>query len=520
MDLMIKNRRRRGVRSRTYWYCCCEKPEESGFSVLMANITKVVVPIVVIWSLLVVGMNMKARTLVEAVFVSKDLSDSGMSDSAAQRALVSALQKVISDARETMPGDIKDEIEADEPEPEVDVPGTGVSIQSIIQYTKQAFHLGDVTIRSTFVKKGALFAVHVYVTGASSDVDKQTDFWPSATEALSAAADVVMHLHNKFILASALATRERADCYKAAVCPFAKSIPAFDEVLQDGGYRHYYKWSWLALSKIDEDRHMYAAEVTKALLAVRNDRQLFWAYYNWGIGLSEQGCDPEALEAFQAALAHRPMADFVNNAAGRQALILAAEEEGVDEKSRKHHLILASGYLMTATQLNPDYAEAYVNLGKVLARLIDKPDPADVVRNRVKAFLDIDDKRDATDAFDAVILSDSAQVRRASYFSERTKAKIGSGLHPKGSQFASMIGDLQDAHTEDPVCHVKQLADTMKESKGCLTDAEKQFDDEAGIRLATMRKESIPSGQREACENQSIAATLGDAPPRLVAPVY
>ena len=175
---------------------------------------------------------------------------------------------------------------------------------------------------------------------------------------------------------------------------------------------------------------------------------------------------------------------------------------------------------MTATQLNPDYAEAYVNLGKVLARLIDKPDPTDVVRNRVKAFLDIDDKRDATDAFDAVILSDSAQVRRASYFSERTKAKIGSGLHPKGSQFASMIGDLQDAHTEDPVCHVKQLADTMKESKGCLTDAEKQFDDEAGIRLATMRKESIPSGQRKDCEKQSIAATLGDAPPRLVAPVY
>ncbi|PTB18122.1 hypothetical protein C9I57_25200 [Trinickia symbiotica] len=469
---------------------------------MLGNVTKAVIPILLIWSLFVVAMNMKARTLVEPIFVPKELVDIGLTDVAAQRALVTKLQQVVSDARETMPGDIKDQVQADEPEPVVDVPGTGISLQSIIQYTKQSIHFGDVTIRSSLIKDKTGYKVHVYITDPSSDVDDETT--PAVETplgALSAAALVVMKKHNKFIYASALATRDRKECYKSSKCGYEETTSAFHEVLKDDAYVRYHKWSWLALSKIDEDQHNYAGEVTKSLLAVRQDRTLFWAYYNWGIGLSEQGCDKQALQAFQQALSYRPRSDFANNAAGRQALILATEADGVDRHGRKRYLDLASSYLMIATEINPTYSEAYVNLAKVFMKLGDEPD--------------------ATDAFDAVLLADSPQVRRADYFENKANLTIGSGLKPRHSLLNSMVNALKDAHVDDPMCSNDQLAGSILESKGCLSPEEKQFESEAGTQLANARKARLnATGGAPDCERQSIDANVGEAAPKLLAPVY
>jgi tetratricopeptide (TPR) repeat protein len=508
--------------------CCCgcreparASPKESRFSVVLGNITKAAVPILLLWSLLVIGMNMKARTLVEPVSVSSELAATGLSEAAAQRTLITHLQQVISDARETMPGDIKDEVEADEPEPVVDVPGTGISLQSIIQYTKQSLHFGDVSIRSTLLKSGTLYKAHVYVTDASSDVDDETTPPQSASDALGAAALSVMSKHNKFIYASALATRSRTDCYEHNKCDYADAIQAFNDVLKDDGYVRYHKWSWLALSKISEDQRDYAKEVSEALLAVRSDRRLFWAYYNWGIGLGEQGCDKQALDAFQRALRYRPMSDFVNNAAGRQALILALEADGIDEKQRKYYLDLASGFLMRATQLNPDYAEAYVNLGKVLMQIVKRPDPPDAVPTRVKALLQNDDRQDLVETFDAVLLTDSAQIQRANHFADEANATLGNGLHPDQSQFGMLISELKRVHSPSPACAAVTLASTTLESKGCLSSQEQQFDSVAGAQLVAARKAMAkPIHGKLDCESQSLRANIGQAEPILYAPVY
>jgi tetratricopeptide (TPR) repeat protein len=523
MNRLRRNRLSQRLQCRT---CCrCEsappRQKESRFAVLLANITKAVVPILLLWSLFVVGVNLKARTMVEPVSVSKDLVSTGLTDVAAQRALVTELQKVISDARETMPGDIKDQVQADEPEPVIVVPGTGISLQSIIQYTKQILHFGDVTIRSTLIQSGSLYKVHVYVTDASSDVDDETTPPSSALEALSTAALIVMKKHNKFIYASALATGDRKKCYAGNPCDYTNAIEAFNDVLKDDGYRRYHKWSWLALSKIDEDQRNYSGEVTKALLAVRQDRLLFWAYYNWGVGLGEQGCDLQALQAYQTALSYRPMSDFVNNAAGRQALILAAEADGIDESQRKRYLNLASGLFLTATRINPTYAEAYVNLAKVLVELEKKPDRKDDSLHRLKMLLQIDDKQDAIDAFDAVLLADSPQVQRAKYFATKGNMSIGNGLHPDRSQFKSLIATLESTHREDPVCANRQLAETILESKGCLSAGELQVDSMLGAQLAAARTALTKSKRGNLdCESQSVRANVGEAEPRLLAPVY
>jgi tetratricopeptide (TPR) repeat protein len=282
---------------------------------------------------------------------------------------------------------------------------------------------------------------------------------------------------------------------------FWQKLEAFHEVLKDDSYARYHKWSWVALSKVDEDQHNFAAEVTKAFLAIRQDRTLFWAYYNWGIGLSGQGCDAQALEAFETALQYRPMSDFVNNAAGRQALILAAEAEGVDQKKQRTYLDLASGYLMKATFINRAYAEAYVNLAKVLLRL--------------------GDESDATDAFDAVLLADSPQVRRADYFEKLANLKIGSGLTVGNPQLNAMVTTLEDAHDADSLCSNTQLAGTILETKGCLSAEEQQIESEAGTQLTIARKALVKDRRSTVdCEGQSINANVGHTEPKLLAPVY
>ncbi|MGF6789712.1 hypothetical protein [Paraburkholderia sp. 35.1] len=266
------------------------KPAEhkpGRFVALLDIVTKALIPIVLVWSLFIVGLNMKARTLVEPVSVPTALSGTGVTDVALQQALVIQLDSLISDARQTMPGDIEDQIEADVPQPVIDMPGTGISLQSFVQYTKQLLGIGDVMIRSVLISDASGYKVHVYVTGTSDALDTETTAEKTPLEALSRAAMLVMQSYDKFVYASALATKDRTACYERGNCDYTESIKALHEVLKDDSYVRYHKWSWLALSKVDEDRHDFAGEVTKALLAIRQDRTLFWAYYNWGIGLSE-----------------------------------------------------------------------------------------------------------------------------------------------------------------------------------------------------------------------------------------
>lgn len=491
--------------------CSCvrieSKPAErkpGRFVALLEILTKALIPILLLWSLLFIGLNMKTRTLVEPVSVPTALTGAGLTDVALQQALITQLERLISDAKETMPGDINDEFQADAPQPVVDMPGTGISLQSLVQYTKQFLGIGDVVIRCVLISGENGYTVHVDVTGPSSSNVLDTETTPpdrTPLEALSQAAMLVMQKFDKFVYASALATQDRKHCYEEGNCEYKKSTKALHEVLKDDSYVQFHKWSWLALSKVDEDRHDFPGEVTKALLAIRQDRTLFWAYYNWGIGLSEQGCDTQALAAFNAALRYRPTSDFVNNAAGRQALILAVENDGVDQRLQRNYLNFASGYLMTATYLNPTYAEAYVNLAKVL--------------------LKIGDEHGATDAFDAVLLADSPQVMRAEHFEQDANLKISSGLKMTGRQLKSVIATLKDAHEVNPLCDKHRLAGTILETKGCLSDEEDKIEHEAGNRLKNIRQPPAKSRTGTLnCASQSVEANVGQPRPELFAPVY
>lgn len=486
-------------------------PEKSRVEHYLGLVTPIVVLLVLIWSLAYLITHLRSHVMVEPVSVPKTIADSGLTDVAAQRALVTAIEAVISDARATMPGEIKDQVQADEPELSIEVPGTGISLQSIIQGTKQMLPFHDVTIRSTIQKTDdGKYTAHVYVTDSSSDVESKTTPPSDPLGAISGAALAIMQLHNKFIYASALATRARKACYEGKKCDFTDASKAFEAVLQDDDYKRFHRWSWLALSKIDEDQGNYAGETTKALLAVRQDRRFFWAYYNWGVGLSEQGCDKEALEAFETAGKYRPFTDFVNNAAGRQALILAAEEAGSDDNHHAQYLERALRFLLAATQLNPNYAEAYVNLARALHQLELDNEKKRLAGGKTS---DIPYKAESIDALDTVLFADSDQVQRAYFFSSSWNSLMSGGVDLPSEWTASAIATLNRFHNNVDECRMLSVADSILETNGCVSRDDQQAESFYGAQLIDARRALKHWPKENACHDQSVGANILDPAP-------
>lgn len=458
-----------------------------------------------LWLIAIVCMGLKPRVLVEPVVVPKSLADQGVTETVAQQRLTADLKQVIDDARTTMPAQIQDSIEADEPEANIELASTGISLQAITEYTKRMLDVHDVYIRAALVlATDGLYTLTATIEDSSTNSIDDSSHSLDPLEAISTGADMIMKTRNKFIYASALAGRVRNKCaLNVDECNYRHAIKALKEVLTDDGSRRYYKWSWLALSKIDEDQTNYGDEVTKAMLSIKDDRTFYWGYYNWGIGLAEQGCGEEALEAFETTLQYQPLLDFAYNAAGRQALDLALDEDRVaDRSSRAGHLNLAIGYLMTATAINSNYDEAYLNLGEAILEL-DDPKQRDEARSQ----------------YVAAILRESSQAKRV--FAAMEERGLNLPRDPAIGPSLPEVEALDDVHVIDPKCGNDGLARSVRNAKGCLSTREEQILHSTGLKPLTRPVHHFASNpMRGYCHDMSVAKNTGELQPFLLNPVY
>jgi len=379
---------------------------------IVPSFKPVLLCLTVIWFIGALSIGMRPRTLIEPIDMPKELVDLGFTSAIAQQQLTAALKKILSDARGTMPSQIKDTIEADEPEANIELGTTGLSLQSVTQYTKRMLGVDDVYIRGALVPAAdGSYVFHVTVADSESDladglplqiapqvVDSGLDltwhrgYWAATSTApndlldvIEKSAEAIMKMRNEFLYASAVANRTRNKCYaQAENCDYTQAIALFDEVLKDDKQHRYHKWSWLALSKIDEDLGNFDDEITKARLALREDPHLYWAYFNWGIGLAEQHCTTEALVILRKTLSMRRDLDFAYNAAARESITAALDDEakaveadqrGDDQgelrawRNSLDELREAAGDALMATEISPTYLEAHVNRGQIIAEL-------------------------------------------------------------------------------------------------------------------------------------------------------
>jgi tetratricopeptide (TPR) repeat protein len=478
---------------------------------------------VVVWLLVTVCMQLKPRTLVEPVAVPKSLADHGVTGQVVQQQLAAYLNAVLVDANAEMPSQIRESVETDEPESNIELLDTGLSLDAVVHYTKRMFGIDDVYIRGSLrpaasgvcelamtISHGASEQSFVVASPDSTercaDANENAFFGPRASSAewrandptplIALAADQVMQNRNLFIFAEAQSHRARQKCYAdGPACHFDDATKSFQQILNDAGMARYYKWSWLALSKIDEDQGDYAGEVQKAMLSVKEDQTFSWGYYNWGIGLSERGCGEEALDAFRHAIRYggqRPDFAFGYNAAGREALDLARADRAPGGEGRLKLRQQATGYLMMATELEPDYAEAYVNLGNAISEL-----PSASSRD------------EAREQFLAAIALESQQLMRAVASMEE---------HGEGS-LPSMVKVLRDSRTPAPICAFGGFARSVRDSNGCLTPKQQSaVHEKMPVVYVPPRLEAGRS--RPDCRADGVAMNVGVLQPFLVNPVY
>lgn len=500
--------------------------------------------------LAIVFMNLPPRMLVEPISVPKALADQGFTETVAQQRLASSLKKVIEEAQQTMPAQIRDSIEADQQDGDIEIEGTGVSLGTITQYAKRIFGRYDAYIRGALVrsadgKYSFLFTVteggrewpidpkamawtpkssetsHSEPTGETGSEREADAAWhaepgidfskpgditvgvtgpsPDPRDPLNDAANQIMQQRSPFIYASALSTRARNKCYEYdADCDYDDAIASFNDVIREGASGRFYKWSWLALSKIDEDRGDYAGEVEKAMLSVALDDRFYWGYYNWGIGLAEQGCHKEALEAFTKSLEHDPV-DFAYNAAGRTALDLALQSGGrANEPQRAAYLVEAQRDLEIATTINPGYAEAHINLADTLVAE-SSPRALEQARHQYAR---------------ALLLGTSQTGRAVADLTER-------GVMPAGATendvSRSVLVALEDAQLDTPECRnlSPNLAHSVLAAKGCLSLSQQERMHDAGLlRAATPFVAIRSTHDPHDCSRQSVRANT--KPPRPV----
>jgi tetratricopeptide (TPR) repeat protein len=492
--------------------------------------------VLVIWLLVTVGMQLKPRTLVEPVAVPKILAERGVTGEVVQQQLAARLNQVLSEADSEMPSQIREGIEADEPETSVQLLNTGISLDAVVYYTKRMFGISDVYIRGSLSPSasGACeFAITISqgsleqsfpVTSSDNpmrcadvkDSTVQTAQNAASVEATNdrrdlvfQAADQVMEKRNPFIYAEALSNRDRIKCYANGPknCDFRDAEKAFNGILNDAAASRYYKWSWLALSKIHEDLGEYPDEVKSAMLSVSEDQTFAWGYYNWGIGLAELGCGKQALQAFVTAVTYRPATPafaFAYNAAGRQALNLTLTDRTLSRDDVIRLRNYATSYLMTATELQPDYAEAYVNLGDAIA---DLPDHAA--------------REEARDQYLTAILLQSQQVQRAIASMKAHEFEVPVHLAQGPSQ--SIIEVLSSNQKVQQVCSYGSFARTLRDSNGCVSPAQPQMmRDKAHVSKAAARTEAgeRPGYGPEACRAISVANNVGNLQPFVLNPVY
>lgn len=407
---------------------------------IVPSFKPVLLCLTVVWFAGALSIGMRPRTLIEPIDMPKNLVDLGFTSAIAQQQLTAALKKILSDARGTMPSQIKDTIEADEPEANIELGSTGLSLQSVTQYTKRMLGVDDVYIRGALVPAAnGSYVFHVTIADSASELADDSPlqiappisdggldlvwhrgYWVATSttpddllDVIEKSAETIMKMRNEFLYASAVANRIRDKCYaQAGDCDYTQAIELFEDVLKDDKQQRYHKWSWLALSKIDEDLGNFDDEITKARLALREDPHLYWAYFNWSIGLAEQHCTKEALEALNRTLSMRPDLDFAYNAAAREALAAALDDqESAIEADRRgddfgesrawsnslDRLREAASDALMATEISPAYMEAHINRGRVLAEL------------SVQGTM----PPDAQQEYNAALQPESTQVRRA-----------------------------------------------------------------------------------------------------------
>ncbi|GJH02693.1 tetratricopeptide repeat protein [Paraburkholderia terrae] len=436
------------------------------------------------------GVWFEPLTLVQPIGVSDDFRRQGYTDQTLQHLLVDTLSDVRKEAESVTPANDTENVLAEFKLPDFTVPGTGLSVRPLIEFARTLLKR-DSSVYGSVVGSPSSFAVMLTLrdpdgrtVALGNDVPPDTGAKPNVTNeslamrhALRQAAATILQHQSPLLHASYLTQMEQKRCLTGdSPCQFDDVRERFAQIAAgsgrdaSGASREEAAWALLALSKLDTYARDYEGSIRHARSIVDMSEELHawkrvrpWAYYNWGVALTDMGCYQQAADVLRrAAELHKDYAP-AHNALGRAWLALAQTPTLAGATSQGHgdYRAAAVRELRLAIEKNPGYQEAYVNLGDAL-RLpsmktgLVSPATLDEARDayRTAVALNIDDAGRAYERL--TTLRDSAFAKVAARIT-RSRAQCTSGmarslLESWGCSDAQIeAGASRDAHGMQPV---------------------------------------------------------------------
>ena len=346
-------------------------------------------------------------TLVEPIQVSEEFKKHGYSEDELQRMLIDALSELRSAAESVTPKP-SDQAQAssDVGLPDISVPGTGSSVRPLIEYSRAL--LGkDSSVSGSVSGSATGFVMTLTLRESNGEVhsfnfasrrDEHSRGEPNVKErgkstaevqivedVVHSAAQEIMKQHSLLTYAGYLTQKEQSRCIDHGLpCKFEPMRELYEQMAareSDGKTSEAANpaWARLALAKLDVFDHNPEGAIAHARQIVDGgdahpswSAATPWGYYSWGVALNDLGCYERAAEVLQRAVAQNPRYAAAYNALASSYLELGKlDNKGglqawAGSRSSHNYRDEALEALKHAIKLDPNFQEAYVNLGDAL----------------------------------------------------------------------------------------------------------------------------------------------------------
>jgi tetratricopeptide (TPR) repeat protein len=236
------------------------------------------------------------------------------------------------------------EIQPDSEQLNIELPGTGISLGSLLRIVKRFFESSETRVTGEIVSHDGEYELRLRFLGHGLHAEIPARSQAELDDLLHLGAREMMKISEPYILAAYLADVDQEEALKAIV----HSLENDDE---DDDHWALTLWGWLLTT---QDRHQEAIAKYQAALERKDDFIL--AASDWGITLTRMEKHDEAIAQFERALTWDPNFHGALNNWG-VALVGKGQTEAAIAKFRE------------ALEIDPKFVRAHNNLGAALAKL-------------------------------------------------------------------------------------------------------------------------------------------------------
>jgi tetratricopeptide (TPR) repeat protein len=259
-----------------------------------------------------------------------------------------------------------------EPSLSVEVPGSGISVETALRLIKESLGRPDVTITGDVVERGETLHVYVGVRGKEKEYRQLRidGVIADADDLLRRSAREIMKVVNPNALSESEVSAEDQRCLRAPPCDYSDALDVLDAVLNNRSVEEQ-KWALIGRGYVYSRMGRSEQAEQQYRRAIGLDAEYAPAYNAWGQLLYELGRPADAMEKFRKATELKPGYAYPYNGLGNCLLSLNRPSDAIE----KYH---------QAISLNPNLAFAFNGQGYALYALKRLEDAAKSFRKAVE----------------------------------------------------------------------------------------------------------------------------------------